>query len=76
MVRGVAHANALPLRRIKKWTEADGTTKRAEDKDGKNRNEKDGECTVTACDNRREIVSFIVGVITIIVISRVPTAIS
>lgn len=73
-----AHANehALPLRKIKRWTGADGATKRAEDKEGKNRNGKDEGCAVTACDNSREIVSFIVGVITIIVILRVPTAIS
>ena len=57
--------------------------KRIENKDGKNSiSEREMRKTeretraVTACDNSCEIVSFIVGVITIIVILRLPTAIS
>lgn len=83
MVRGVAHAREL--RKIKKWIGVNGTMKRIENKDRKNniseremrktKRERERDA-VTACDNSCEIVSFIVSVITIIVILRVPTAIS
>lgn len=61
--RGAAHASEphVGLRRT-------GSGCRTTEKDG-------GGFMVTACDYSYEIVSFIVGVITIIVILRVPTAI-
>lgn len=55
------------------WLETGGG--REGGRDRVERDEKAGGCMVTACDNSYEIVSFIAGVITIIVILRLPTAI-
>lgn len=51
-------------------------SRKAEDEDSGRAGGDGGLRVVTACDNSCEIVSFIIGVITITVILRVPTAIS
>lgn len=72
MAEAPAHANQhAEVRQTEKQEE-----RRAQDEDSERRGRRRRMRVVAACDNSCEIVSFIVGAITITVILRVPTAIS